>query len=273
MGDEGQDGAVALQGLVAQEVGGRPLGQFLVDRRHLARGPAPPGLAGGLPLALHVIFEAFQVQDQVLFPQGVLDQIQGKAVGVIELEGHFPGQNLEIVGLEVVQFLAQELQAVVQGVGEALFFAGHHLGQELPGLDEFGIDLAHQLHHPFAHLPHKGAGQVQEAPEADGPAHDAAQHVAPAFVGGQHPVGDQEGGGPGVVGNHPEGDVFLLIFAAVAPARQLLDPADHRPQQVAVEVALHPLDDGAEALQAHAGVDAGLGQRGAGRRRACGYTA
>ena len=95
-------------------------------------------------------FKAFQVQHQALFPQGVLDQVQGKAVGVVELEGHLPGQDLLAVGLEVVQFFAQELQAVVQGVGEALFLAGHHLGHDVVHRTQFGINLAHQLHHPVA---------------------------------------------------------------------------------------------------------------------------
>ena len=129
--DEGQDVAVAFQGVVAQELGGRPLRQLLVDQGELLPRAAFPGLPGGLPLRPHVRFKAFQVQHQALFPQGVLDQVQGKAVGVVELEGHLPGQDLLAVGLEVVQFFAQQLQAVVQGVGEALFLAGHHLGHDV----------------------------------------------------------------------------------------------------------------------------------------------
>jgi len=99
--DEGQDVAVAFQGVVAQELGGRPLGQLLVDRGDFLPGAAFPGLAGGLPLGPHVGFKAFQVQHQALFPQGVLDQVQGKTVGVVELEGHLPGQDFLAVGLEV----------------------------------------------------------------------------------------------------------------------------------------------------------------------------
>ncbi len=63
-----------------------------------------------------------------------------------------------------------------------------------------------------------------------------------------------------VVRNHPEGHVLDFILA-VRPPGQLLDAGNHRAQQVAVEVALHALDHGAQALQAHAGVDAGLGER------------
>jgi hypothetical protein len=117
--DEGQDGAVAFQGVVAQEFSGRPLRQLLVDRGNFLSGAAFPGLPGGRPLHPHVLLKAFQVQHQALFPQGVLDQVQGKAVGVVELEGHLPGQDLLAVGLEVVQFFAQQPQAVVQGVGES----------------------------------------------------------------------------------------------------------------------------------------------------------
>ena len=96
--DEGQDVAVAFQGVIAQELGGRPFRQFLVDQGEFLTRAAFPGLPGGLPLRLHVGFEAFQVQHQALFPQGVLDQVQGKAVGVVELEGHLAGQDFVAVG-------------------------------------------------------------------------------------------------------------------------------------------------------------------------------
>ena len=68
-------------------------------------------------------------------------------------------------------------------------------------------------------------GRFQEPAEADGPAHDAAQDVAPAFVGGQHPVGDQKGGGPGMVGNDPEGHV-LRFSGAIGLPGQVFDAGD-----------------------------------------------
>ncbi len=40
---------------------------------------------------------------------------------------------------------------------------------------------------------------------AHGAAHDPAQHVAAALVARQHAVGDQEGRGAQVVGDHPVG--------------------------------------------------------------------
>ncbi len=221
--DEGQDVAVAFQGVVAQEFGGRPLRQLLVDLGEILTRAAFPGLPGGLPLRLHVGFEAFQVQHQALLPEGVLDQVQGKAVSVIELEGHLAGQDLLAVGLEGGQFFAQQLQAMVQGIGKPLFLADYHPGHDLVHGHQFGINVAHEFHYPVADPGQERGGQVQEPPEADGPAHDAPQHVAPAFVGRQHPVGDQKSGGPGMVGDDPEGHVLLFRWRH-RPGRPELRP-------------------------------------------------
>ena len=38
----------------------------------------------------------------------------------------------------------------------------------------------------------------------DGPAHDLAQYISAALIGGNHAVGDEERGCAGVVGNHAE---------------------------------------------------------------------
>src|SRR5690606_10869199 len=91
---------------------------------------------------------------------------------------------------------------------------------------------------------------------AAGAANDAAQHVAAALVGGGHAVGDQEAAGTDVVGHHLERRL-ALIDAADGLGRgvgQVLE-------QVDVVVGVDVLQHGADALQAHAGVHAGRGQR------------
>ena len=84
---------------------------------------------------------------------------------------------------------------------------------------------------------------------ADGAAHDASLHVAAAFVARYHAVAHQEGGGANVVCNHPQalvGKIGTTGFAGCG--------FDQRIEQVNLVVAVHMLQDGGQAFQAHAGV-------------------
>ena len=91
---------------------------------------------------------------------------------------------------------------------------------------------------------------------ADGAAHDAALHVAAAFVRRDHAVADQECGGADVVGNHLERRVAQVSGAGLAAGG-----LDQRVEDVDFVVAVHVLQDRGQALQTHAGVHAGGGQR------------
>jgi hypothetical protein len=86
--DDGPDLALARLAFVAEELGGAVLFAQLVPQalgRRLAG--ADPRLAGGGALALHGGIEAGLVDAAALAAQDVLGQVEGKAVGVVELEG------------------------------------------------------------------------------------------------------------------------------------------------------------------------------------------
>ena len=82
-------------------------------------------------------------------------------------------------------------------------------------------------------------------------AHDAALHIAAAFVGRNHAVRHQECGGADVVGNHFERRVAQIAGASFAGGG-----FDQRCEQVDFVVAVYVLQDGGQALQTHAGVHA-----------------
>jgi hypothetical protein len=73
-----------------------------------------------------------------------------------------------------------------------------------------------------------------------------------------HAVGDQEGGRAHVVRDHPVAGPEGPVGCAVGELGRGLDQPAH---QVGVVVVVLALQDGADALEAHAGVDRGLGQR------------
>ncbi len=91
---------------------------------------------------------------------------------------------------------------------------------------------------------------------ADGTADDATQHVTAPFVARDHAIGDQEGTGTDVIGQHSQGrrrQVGVRGFTRRG--------GDQRLEQVDLVVGMHTLQHRRDALQAHAGVHRGLGQR------------
>ena len=66
---------------------------------------------------------------------------------------------------------------------------------------QLGIGLAHLVGQRRDQRVEEGLARAQLVAVADGAARDAAQHVAAAFVAGDHAVGDGEGAGADVVGD------------------------------------------------------------------------
>ncbi len=70
---------------------------------------------------------------------------------------------------------------------------------------QFRIRIYHQVAYCENHLVQEWFVLAQEAAVSDGAADNFAQHVAAAFVGWDHSIGDKKGCGAGVVGDYPEG--------------------------------------------------------------------
>ena len=87
----------------------------------------------------------------------------------------------------------------------------------------------------------KRFGQTDVAAVADSSPHDPAQHISPAFVGRQHPVTDEKGGGPAVVGDHFHGHVVGLALA-VWFLGQCFGALDDGVDQIGVKIGVHVLD-------------------------------
>src|SRR5690606_27275275 len=132
-----------------------------------------------------------------------------------------------------------------------------HLGHALGGLGQLGIGLAHLGHEVGHQLVEERLGLAQLVAVAQGPAHNAAQYVAAAFVAGNDAVDDQEGARADVIGNDLQRVVFEVLdtgFARGGPDQVL--------EQVDFVVGMHALQHRGDAFQAHAGIDTGLGQGG-----------
>ena len=181
-------------------------------------------------------------------------QIQGKTVGVVELERH--GTAEEVFG--VFKLLFKQLDPRRDRGEEALLFDAHRLFDRLLTLFEVGVVIPHDLHQHIHQSVHERLPQTQHITVAHRPAQNAAQHVAPPFVAEVDPLGQQEGGGAQMVGDDPvTGPAFVLVGFA----HHLLHGTDDRHKKLSVVVTEFAFFDRHHPFQPHAGVDGGFGQR------------
>ena len=102
----------------------------------------------------------------------------------------------------------------------------------------------------------KGAARAQLPAMADGAADDAAQVITAPFVARDHAVGNQEGTGADVVGQHAErGAVHVGVGCFTRGG------SDQRLEQIYLVIGMDTLQHRRNAFKAHAGIDRGLGQR------------
>ena len=165
------------------------------------------GRAAAVLLLLQLGLEAGHVHLHPLLAAHQLREVDGEAVGVVQLEGLVAGELLPALGDQLLQALG----ALFQRAQEALLLLLHHVHDQLLLLLQLG-ELATQLTHQHGHqLVQEGLLQPQEAVAvAHGTPQDPPDHVARPGVSRQLPVRDGEGDGPQVVGAHAHGDVGLV---------------------------------------------------------------
>ena len=93
----------------------------------------------------------------------------------------------------------------------------HDPGYVLPRRGQFRIGFLHQIRYPIGHPVQKFVLDSDEFSVPDGATHDFAQDIAAAVIGGNDPVADEESRRPGMVGDHPHGNVGGLV-AAIIPS-------------------------------------------------------
>ncbi len=144
---------------------------------------------------------------------------------------------------------------MLERLGEPLLLRLQHLGDEILLPRQLGIGLAHQARELGHELVEKRLLLPELVAVANRTADDPAQHIAAAFVAGNHAVDDQERAGADMVGDDVERrrrQIARLRHGGGGPDQVL--------EQIDLIIAVHVLQHRGEALEAHAGIDAGLGQ-------------
>jgi hypothetical protein len=94
-----------------------------------------------------------------------------------------------------------------------MLFVFDHARHPLHAFEHFRISAAHQLRDKTRELIEKWLFDAGQAGMAHGAAHDFAQHVAAAVIGGENPIVNQEGGGARVIGDDAQGGIDTSIIA------------------------------------------------------------
>jgi hypothetical protein len=242
--------ALGLECLISEKLGWlEPLDHVRGERalgRELARR------ACALALLLHGPLETGEVDLQAALARDVGGEVRREPVGVVEAEHVDPGDGAARARRHVLE----HLHALAERLGEAFLFrlqGGFH--QRLL-LAELRVGVAHQPHQRRHHPVEERLVATELPAVAERAADDPAQHVAAALVRGQHAVDDQEGAGTNVVRDHAQ-----RLVAEVAGAGEFGGCGDQFLEQVDLVVRVHVLQHRRKPLQAHAGIDAGRGQR------------
>ncbi len=191
---QGEHVGLGFQCVVAVEGRGRAV--VVQIGRHLE-------LAGGARLFLlarHRGIEGGGVNGDLVFAADVLRQVEREAVGVVQLEGGFAIEHAAFA--ERLEFAVEDGHAVLDGFEEAVFFLFQRGDDLVLVLRQFRVGGAHFGDQVGHHLVEEGGAGAELVAVADGAADDAAQHVAAAFVAGNDAVGNEEGAGADVVGQH-----------------------------------------------------------------------
>ncbi len=253
---QGQHLARAVDVVVAGEPGRpQPVAQGQPDGALGLLAGAGPGFARPRPLLGHGGLEALGVDGQALGAHCVLGEVQREAVGIVELEGDIAGQHPALAE-PGGRFLEDDVAAAEGALEAFLLLAQGRLDHRL-GADQFGIGGAHLVDQHRGQQMHQGLAGAQQMGVAHGAAHDPAQHISPALVGGRNAVRQQEAGGPQMIGDHPVGG---RLAALGLRAGQRFGGGDQRAEEVRLIDALHALQHGGQPLQPHPGVDRRLGQ-------------
>ena len=245
------DLALGLLGVIAQELGGAVLfGQLEPDGRIRGLSGTRPCGTGHALLLGHRHVEPFGLHRAALFAQRVLCQVQRKSERVVQLERGLARQ----VGPfgQARQFVVQQAQTPVQRLAEPRLLGPQGLLDHRLRACQLRIGRAHLAHQCGHQLVHDRVLRAQHVRVAHRAAHDPAQHVTAPLVGGHHPVRDQEAGRPQVIRDHP---VMHLARPVGIRAGRMGRGLDQRPHQVGVIVVVLALQQRADPLQPHAGVD------------------
>ena len=245
--------ALGILGFVAEEIGRTGLfAQREPDRIGLGLARAGPRRARHLALAFHRGVERLDVDIDAAGSKRILGQVERKPVGVVERERDValePRAAAERLGLFI-----EDRKPALERLAKAPLLELERFGDQRLGAHQFRIGLPHLAHQHRHELEHQRILGAEQLGMAHGATHDAAEHVAAAFVARKDAVGDQERARAQVIGDHPMRD---LLRADRIDAGCVGHRLDQRAEEVDRIIVVRSLQHRGDALEPHAGIDRG----------------
>jgi hypothetical protein len=196
---------------------------------------ARSGAAAGA-LRLQLGLEARRVHPVAALRRHQLGEVDGEAEGVVQLEDLAPRRpRRSRRGGQLVEALHPRADG-----GQEALLLGAGVRDHVLAPPQLRVGAAHAVDHRLHHLHQRGLAAPQQPGVAHRAAQDAAQHVAAPLVGGEDAVGQQEGGGARVVGQHAVRDPRLALVLVRHP-HHLHRPLDDVGEEVGPVVGVHPL--------------------------------
>ncbi len=151
--------------------------------------------------------------------------------------------------------LVQARAAGLERARELLLLGLDRVEHGIPPLGELRICLAHDVDHDRSGLAQERPRDPEQPAVAHRAPNDAAQHVAGTLVRRGHALGQQEGHGARVIGDHLVAEALALDGLGVV-TDELRQALDDRHEQIGPVVRVDALDCGRQALEPGAGVNA-----------------
>ena len=171
--------------------------------------------AGGGFLLLHVLLEALLVCLQALFVEDLLGEVEGEAVGVVQLEYISAVEGLFTGLLQLLDHLVENIGALVDGLCEALFFGLDNLLDVSALLVQLRISGEVLVDNGVAYIVQERLCAAEKSAVSCGSSEQSAEDVASALVGGKNAVAHHECGASDVVGDYAQGNVLYRIRLVV----------------------------------------------------------
>ena len=205
-------------------------------------------------LFFHECLEARLVNAHALILAHLDGEVNGEAVGVVELECIAAGKDRLALCLVLIHQVGENFHTGVDCAGEVLLLYLDNAGDVILLLTKLGVLALVLVDNGVDDLVKERLVHSQKLAVACRAAEQAAQNVASALVGGENAVADHEGRASDMVGDNAQRHVHLVRLAVVC-ARQLADLVGNVHDGVHVEEGVNALTHDRKTLKAHAGVD------------------
>ena len=261
--EDADHGPRGLGRLIAEELGPMVIG--LPECVERAGGEdvgglgASPGDLAGLVLGR---LEAGHIDPQVLVGRQAFGDLDGDAVGVVELERLAAVDRVGPAGLGPPEHVVDHPHAVFQVAQKPLFFLADDVLDSRHAVAELGVAAFHGLGHDRWQLVQERLALAHLIGVEHGPAQQAADDIPLLLRSRPDVFMDAEGQGADMIAGPADADAVerVLALCVVIDPQRLGRGGDDGFEDVDLEVRPHALKRRRGPFQAHAGIDVLVGQ-------------